>query len=125
MVVSQYRGGAWRQTVTMSDRRLEGTIHHTWESDTYSAPTVVSGPQVWAATWRIVNDAGAWEIRSLGGQYTEGDPIGGDAAEIMVGQGSYEGLIAILEVTAELDCGVEVKGMIFDGAPVPEPYVAP
>jgi len=44
---------------------------------------------------------------------------------VLVGEGGYEGLIAIFEETAELSsCGIEVHGVIFDGAPIPEPYTA-
>jgi hypothetical protein len=46
--------------------------------------------------------------------------------EVFIGEGAYAGLIAILEVTRELDVTPhlrEVRGMIFSGAPLPEPYI--
>ena len=58
------RSGAWQQTVTMSDPRLEGAIHHTYEADVYRAAGAdADGPTVAAYTWRITNDGGTWETR--------------------------------------------------------------
>ena len=47
------------------------------------------------------------------------------AQRVFVGSGGYEGLIAIVEVTEERDqgCIADVRGIIFEGGPVPEPYV--
>lgn len=129
IVLTRTRRGAWLQTVTMSDPRLEGTIYNTYETDSYAMPGAETGPQVGALTHRIENAEGAWESRAIFASDREGSPIGhegfGAPAEVLIGEGAYEGLIAIMEVTAELDvapCGVEVRGIIFDGAPVPEPY---
>ena len=45
-VLTRYRGGAWQQTVTMSDPRLEGAIFHTYEADTYKpAGAADDGPE--------------------------------------------------------------------------------
>jgi hypothetical protein len=124
-VVARNRQGAWQQIVTMSDPRLEGAIYQTWEADTYQAEvTADGGPQVTGYTRRITNDEGAWESRGRTATFADGTPIG-EPADVLVGAGGYEGLIAIYEVTEERDqgCVADVRGIIFDGAPVPEPYV--
>ena len=124
LVLTRTRDGAWVQTVTMSDPRLEGAIYQTWEGDSYRMPGAEKGPEMFAATRRIVNGDGAWESRSIGGAYADGTAIG-ETPEVFIGEGAYEGLIAILETTS-LDaqgCVGEMRGMIFAGAPLPEPYI--
>lgn len=128
MVLTRYRGSAWRQSVTMSDPRLEGIVHHTFEGDDYAMPAADSGPGFWAATRRIENDDGAWEDQGYGGNFSDGTPIGGESTgEVWVGQGGYEGMIAIMEGTPVegTDCDVAVRGIIFDGVPPLAPYIAP
>jgi hypothetical protein len=127
MVLTRYRGGAWKQTVTMTDPRLEGTVYHTWESDTYATQGAEEGTGIWAATHRIENEAGAWEGRGYGGNFSDGTAIGdgGGNDSVWIGEGAYAGLIAIMESTPfEAQCGFEVRGIIFEGAPVPEPYIS-
>jgi hypothetical protein len=124
-VVVRNRNGAWQQVVTMSDPRLEGAIYHTYESDVYQAPEGTGdGPGVAGHTVRITNDGGTWESRGTSATFADGSPIG-DPPDILVGSGGYEGLIAIYVVTEEREqgCVIDVHGIIFAGAPVPEPYV--
>jgi hypothetical protein len=129
MLLTRSRGGAWKQTLAMSDRRLDGTVFHTYETDQYALAGGDDGPSVGALTHRIQNDAGAWESRVIFGSYREGSPIGRydsvDPPSVLIGEGGYDGLVAVMEVTAELEnpCGVEVRGIIFAGAPVPEPFI--
>jgi hypothetical protein len=127
-VLVRNRNGAWQQTVTMSDPRLEGAVYQTWEGDEYRTPEGENGPGIWAATRRITNDGGTWESRGIGGSFSTDSPIGAsevEAPEVFIGSGGYEGLVAILETTEEREqgCVIDVRGVIFDGAPVPEPYV--
>jgi len=125
LVLTRQRGGAWRQTVTMSDPRLEGTVYHTFEADEYRVAGAEEGMLVWAATLRIENQDGAWEDRGYGGSYSDGTPIGDNSPEVWIGVGAYEGLVALMESTpSEGTCDADVRGIIFDGAPVPEPYIA-
>ena len=127
LVLTRYRGGAWRQTVTMTDPRLEGTIYETWESDTYATQGAGEGTGIWASSHRIENEAGAWEGRGYGGNFSDGTAIGDDGGNdsVWIGEGAYAGLIAIMESTPlEARCGFEVRGIIFEGAPVPEPYIS-
>jgi hypothetical protein len=130
-VVARERLGAWQQTASMSDPRLEGAVHHTYEADVYRAAGAdADGPTVIAFTWRITNDGGVWETRGSTATFPDGSPIGDSSgfyapSRVFVGSGGYEGLVAILEVTEERDqgCVADVRGMIFEGAPVPDPYV--
>jgi hypothetical protein len=127
-VLVRNRNGAWQQKVTMSDPRLEGAVYHTYEGDEYRTPEGENGPGIWAATRRITNDGGTWESRGIGGNFSTDSPIAApefEAPEVFIGSGGYEGLVAILEVTEQTDqgCVFDVRGIIFDGAPVPEPYI--
>ncbi len=126
-VLTRNRDGAWQQRVSMTDPRLEGSVYHTWEADTYrTAGAADDGPTVTGYTWRITNDEGSWESRSTDATFADGTSIGEPPA-VLVGAGSYDGLIAVLEVTEDeaiRPCGARLRGMIFDGAPMPEPYVA-
>ena len=124
-VLTRYRGGAWQQTVTMSDPRLEGAIFHTYEADTYKpAGAADDGPEVTGYTWRITNDSGTWESRTIGAAFADGTVVG-EPPTVLVGAGGYDGLMAIFEVTKEIPpCDIEVRGIIFESAPIPNPYVA-
>jgi hypothetical protein len=115
------RDGAWRQTATMSDSRLEGDWFHTWEGDTYEMPDATGGPSVSVSTWRVENDAGAWQ----GGQTRLVLPDGttADTVAVLEGEDAYEGLTAVMGVTAwESGCGADLHGLIVDRAPSLEPY---
>jgi hypothetical protein len=60
---TESRGDAWRQTVTMSDPRLEGEIHLSGDGYTYSYPGT-DGIEEQGANWtthRNENDEGAWQ----------------------------------------------------------------
>jgi hypothetical protein len=124
LLLTRYRGGAWEQTVTMSDPRLEGTLYHTYESDTYAPTGTGKGPGMFAATHRIENDAGIWESRSIGGAFADGTSIAeSDRLEVWIGAGAYDGLVAIMEgIPLESACAFDVRGVIFSGGPVPVPY---
>lgn len=124
-VLVRNRDGAWQQSVTMSDPRLEGAIYHTYEDNVYRAAGAESdGPTVSGHTVRITNDGGTWESRTNTATFADGSSIGGPR-DVLVGSGGYRGLIAIYDVTEERErgCVIDVRGVIFDGAPVPEPYV--
>jgi hypothetical protein len=124
LMLTRYRGGAWIQKVTISDPRLEGTLYHTYESDSYVPTGTDKGPGMFAATHRIENDAGVWESRTIGGTFADGTNIGeSDRLEVWIGAGAYDGLVAITESTPiETACASDVRGIIFAGGPVSVPY---
>jgi hypothetical protein len=133
--LTRNRRGAWRNAVVMSDPRLQGDAYQTHETDTYSMPVGATSPYglIWS-THSIVNEDGAWVNADLGVRFGDGRESGGDQPMIFVGRGAYEGLIAIWTggtegvprpegISSEYGTCDEVRGVIFDVAPVPEPYV--
>jgi len=122
MTLTRYRDGAWRNTVTMSDPRLQGDAFQTYESDRYTTPEAAWSPGVIAATLSIVNEDGAWMSALYGATFADGTDMG-SSPNVFVGQGAYEGLIAITEQPSGSGQCLDVRGIIFDGTPVPEPYL--
>jgi hypothetical protein len=121
MVITRYRDGTWRQTIEVDDPRLEGDVYHTWQSDTYRGPEDGSGQIVAASTWRIENDAGAWQGGQL--ELTLSDGSYRETLTTLVGEGAYEGLTAIVDVVPDDEaCGADLRGVIVRGTPVREPY---
>lgn len=120
MSLTRNRGGAWRNTVTMSDPRLQGDAYQTYEGDTYSLPGTATGPGVIASTLSIVNEDGAWVSATYRATDADGTEKG-DGPNFFIGEGAYEGLIAVMDSHEVGECA-DVQGVIFDGAPVPEPY---
>lgn len=121
LVLTRYRGGTWRQTIDVSDPRLEGAIYQRWESDGYAVPDGEAGPTVAAATWRIENDEGAWQ----GGQtelvLADGTQL--QSLTTLTGEGAYEGLTALMGVVGFEDgCIADIRGVIVEGVPAHEPY---
>lgn len=122
MTVTRNRNGAWRQTATVTDPRLEGSWYHTWESDSYRMPETEAGASVAAATWRVENDDGAWEGGHM--ELTLADGTAAPTLSVLVGEGAYEGLTVLMNVQV-LDggCAADIHGIIFQDAPTPVPYV--
>jgi hypothetical protein len=124
--VNRYRGGTWRNAVVMSDPRLQGDAYQTYEQDTYT-----SGPSVIASTLSIVNDDGAWVATYYRATADGSEP--GDTDDLFIGEGAYEGLVALMGPGTPVrtpeglpigysDCQ-ESSGVIFDQPPVPVPYL--
>jgi hypothetical protein len=123
MIIVRDRGFAWRQsTNSMSDPRLEGTVHQSADSDSYTLPGGEAGPELGISTKRIENDEGAWQGSSV--QLKLPDGTWEEAPYVMVGEGAYEGLTAIYSVDI-FDCGEDIWGYIIDGTipAIPEPFI--
>jgi hypothetical protein len=121
LVLTRYRGGTWRQTIEVTDPRLEGDIYQRWESDGYAVPDGETGPTVAAMTWRIENDEGAWEGGQMELVLSDGTQL--QALTTLTGEGAYEGLTALMGVVGFEDgCTADVRGVIVEGVPAPEPY---
>ena len=119
VTLTRNRAGAWQQTVRMSDARLQGTTHHTYETDSYGPPGTADGPSISAATRRIENAGGSWVGRWYEATDGDGQQIG-DEPFVLVGEGGYQGLIAIYKVTRQTPpCAVEITGLIFGGMSEP------
>ena len=93
-----------------SDERLVGD-YYVWNyRDVHDG-----GPTVFAATFSIVNDEGAW--RGIPTRYIQGT----GSNQILVGEGAYDGLTAIASVTG-IGRGWAWDGWIIEGdaPPLPE-----
>ena len=123
MSIAHTAGYAWQPTATMNDPRLEGTYYISYDDDYYSYPGPASN-RVGTGTWRIENEAGAWQ-----GTYSNailGDGTNTTASSILTGEGAYEGLTAFWEVQGDWDaCTWDVRGLIFEGdvPAAPEPFI--
>jgi hypothetical protein len=120
LVLTRGRRGAWRQSGSFSDPRLEGAVYATFQWDNYAPSGAGVGPSVTVFAFRIENEEGAWQ--ALGHNAMFGDGTSTEAPVVLIGEGAYEGLVAIFEGTEIEPCGQEVRGIIFDHAPVPEAY---
>jgi hypothetical protein len=114
----------YRQTATdVSDPRLEGTWYHTEDNDNYHGPGT-DGLTIGTWTRRIENHDGAWQGTTHQTiDYPDGvGNVGGAAGPyIMIGEGAYEGLTAILTQSDGSACPNE-RGYIFEGT-IPSPTV--
>ena len=62
MTIVQMRGATFRQSLTsVTDPRLEGTLHNAWDEDAYILPGNEQGLNIVTFTDRIENDEGAWQ----------------------------------------------------------------
>lgn len=107
---TESRGAVWAQPVlSMSDPRLDGDVLISWQTDDYPGVTLGTG------TWRIETADGVWE-----GSYPrlEAEGTSDKTTLVLVGQGAYEGLIAVWEQTID-DSGWDVVGAIFPAGPPP------
>ena len=117
-------GYAWQPSGTMNDPRLEGTYFVSFEWDEYLPPGAPRSVRIGAGTWRSENDGSAWQ-GSLTNSYLADGPDA-SASTVLVGEGAYEGLIALWEEQAHWDtCSWDVRGLIIEGGPpaVPEPFI--
>jgi diacylglycerol O-acyltransferase/trehalose O-mycolyltransferase len=116
-------GYTWQPYATeMSDPRLEGTYSGSIEWDEYQGAEGTT--RIGATTWRIENEEGAWQGSHASAWLA--DSPDATASAVLIGEGAYEGLIALWEEVGHWDaCSWDVRGLIIEGGPpaVPEPYV--
>jgi hypothetical protein len=113
------RGGAWRPGVLVeaSDPRLQGSLSIAANSDQY-----LGGPEVWHYAFRIQNEEGAWQqLPTINVALGEDDLH--TTTGVLVGEGAYDGLIAVFDNRSEGTVW-DLHGYIIDGelTPAPEPY---
>ncbi len=113
MTIVRGRGHTYRQSLTsVSDPRLEGTLYQAWDEDDYTLPSNEPGPNIVTFTDRIENEEGAWQASVVGLRFP--DDTGYYGPMMMVGEGAYEGLTAIIAFESfGDDCAV--RGYIIDG----------
>jgi hypothetical protein len=116
-VIERRRGYTWRGAITASDERLSGTHYYSWDADTYTMPDGTEGPTAWSEGHRIENDAGAWQ-GSATAVSSPGDP---PQPAVLVGEGAYAGLGAILGPGAG-GCFFDFAGVIMEIPAPPVPY---
>lgn len=125
-LLARFRDGAWHHSATMSDPRLEGAWYRTHEYDAYRTAGSESGPALIVNTLRIENDEGAWTGSSIVAELAAGPgtQLVGDTPMVLVGEGAYEGLTAVLTTlpSAVQGCTVDTQGVIFEGSPPVIPY---
>lgn len=112
---TESRGYVWAPTVmSISDPRLDGDLLISWQTDVYAG---AGGTRhtLGTGTWRIETADGVWE-----GSYTrlEADGMSDHNTAVLVGQGGYEGLIAVWEQTYD-GSGWDIVGAIFPAGPPP------
>jgi len=118
VTVDVSRGFTWRGTITATDDRLSGTHYNSFNSDTYTLPG--GGTQMaWAEAHRIENDEGTWQGSSVGFSDTGDDSETGPA--VLIGEGAYEGLTAIIVTSIEGDCFLNVRGFVTSVPATPAP----
>ena len=100
--------------VAPSDPRMDGDATYCASEHVYGEDRDAD-PNVATATYRIVNDDGAWQGSLSGVWWT--DPTSGDYIDgtedivILAGEGAYDGLYAAMT----LDWS-DIRGLIFEGA---------
>ena len=100
----------------MSDPRLAGDVTVTPNSITYGPGR---GPVLWHKAFRIENEDGAWQEQPSFTMYYP-DGSGWDWTSVLVGEGGYEGLLAIANVHHD-DSGWDLEGYIVEGGPPEAP----
>lgn len=96
----EIRGNVFRPTVVeVSDPRLSGAITFTNDLDVHPIPGTETAVAVWWRTWRIENEAGAWQGSAHDVSFA--DDSRATYVVVLRGEGAYEGLIAPMEVTLD------------------------
>jgi hypothetical protein len=118
VTVDVSRGHTWRGTITATDDRLSGTHYSSFNSDVYTLPS--GGTQMaWAEGHQIENDEGAWHGASVG--FTDANDVSLGGGTVLIGEGSYEGLTAIIVTSIEGDCFLNVRGFVTSVPATPAP----
>jgi hypothetical protein len=118
-------GGMWTyQVITMSDPRLDGDVTLTGNVQHFDD----LGADVWSSYVRIETDDGAWQKEpSLVVRF--GETSGSASTVLLVGEGAYEGLVAVTELAADLTdpetWAFDIRGIVMDADDVPQTPALP
>ena len=121
ITLERRRGFTWRGRITASDPRLEGTHYYSFDADVYTLADGGPGPDFFAEGHRIENDEGAWQGSAVG--FTFSPDHEGDAGPVvLIGEGAYEGLTAVLITYSASGCFLGFEGLIMEVPAPPVPY---
>jgi hypothetical protein len=110
VTLERRRGFTWRGAITSSDPRFAGTHFYSFDADDYTLPGGGEGPSIFAEGHRIETDEGAWQGSSYGGNI------------VLVGEGAYEGLTAIVSTESGGGCFYDFSGYVMEVPAPPVPY---
>ena len=124
--VTEYRGGAFLPDVLSeaSDPRLAGQVSLAVNWNDYGAR---DGLRLVNLAYRVENEQGAWQQQpTINLRWPGEDNMG--VVGVFVGEGAYDGLIAVFDFVDDPDAGGvwDLHGFIFEGElpPPPQPYIA-
>jgi hypothetical protein len=110
---TETRGWTFAPTVAhMSDERLVGTVTLTLDVDWYPASGTGEEASLRARTWRIENEAGAWEGPDVILSLPDGSIS--TTSGVLTGEGTYEGLLVAWQVSPASE-GWDVEGFVVPG----------
>jgi hypothetical protein len=119
--VTKQVGDCWAPIVVEpSDPRLAGDLIVC--GDAHRHGPLAGSPSVGSSTYQLVNDEGAWQGSTTYAEWLDPESgatvgsVGGTV--ILVGEGSYEGLYAVLTFLPDWS---DIRGFIFEGAPPAAP----
>ena len=105
----EVRGDVFAPTVEeMSDPRLDGTVTVTLDINTYPVPGTEEDVTIRWLTWRIENEAGAWEGPQVTITFPDSTSTG---TAVLTGEGAYAGLVGAWEITPSGE-GWDVRGFV-------------
>jgi hypothetical protein len=118
---TRYEGGAWRPVARTeaTDPRLQGALSVARNSIEYD-----DGPEIASVVFRIENDDGAWTMTPTI-SLTDPDLAPKSDVGVFVGEGDYEGLLAVTRIDTDRGAGTwDLRGYVVEaGLPPPEPYI--
>lgn len=117
MTVERRRGFTWAGTITATDPRFSGTHYYSFDADGYTLASGAEGPFAYAEGHRIENAEGAWQGAATGATLPDGTTAASPV--VLIGEGGYEGLTAVLFRTEACFIGLRGLVMEFPDPPVP------
>ena len=119
--VTRWQGEVWspEAAVEATDPRFVGDVTNSWNHDDYE-----DGSNIGAVTFTVRNDEGAWLMQP---HLTLNFPGSGPwpvMDVVFVGEGAYDGLLALVNIVTTSGVGWDLHGYIVDESALPtlEPY---
>ncbi len=122
LTVDRTRGYTWQGAIVATDPRFSGTHYYSWNGDSYTLQSGLPAQEVSAEGHRIENDAGAWQGSGYGVSFP--DSTMQSALTVLVGEGAYDGLTALMFRTGG-SCFFNFRGIVTDVPDTPVPYTGP